>query len=290
MSKIDYLKREIKKTGYPLEIEISSQLDKVWEYVVNTDSYFDKDEKKLRDIDIFAFDSIGSQKTFPIILRVGLVIECKKDEDSAWVFFTRPYKYDGEVEGQYVDEVQSVTKNTECTEVMDKILPKVSLHYKSSSRTAIAYDTFCFNTTKRSFSTKKREIFEAQNQITKYVGHTIEQSIMERARYYHVYPIQFFFPCIILDGLMYDAIVDNGSLTLKESDHVVLSSQYRSPYSIYENRVLIDVVRKSYFREYQKLIRQDVESFKRVVKRQAGKLSNEIEKVISLVGSTRKTD
>lgn len=81
--KIEYLKKEIKKTGYPLEIEISSILDRGWT-VLNTDSYFDRDDGKLRDIDIRA------EKTYdacmPLFLSTSLVVECKKSEDFAWVF------------------------------------------------------------------------------------------------------------------------------------------------------------------------------------------------------------
>jgi len=47
MSSIEHLRRALMKTGYPLEIEVSSVLDKDWEGVINTDTYYDKDESKL---------------------------------------------------------------------------------------------------------------------------------------------------------------------------------------------------------------------------------------------------
>lgn len=49
----DHLIKAIKKSGYPLEIEISNLLDK--DYVVfNTQYYFDEKAKQGRDIDIYA--------------------------------------------------------------------------------------------------------------------------------------------------------------------------------------------------------------------------------------------
>ena len=129
MNEIDYLKKEIKKTGYPLEIEISSILDKVWQTVINTDTYYDRDEGKLRDIDIHAFDTFASRKVFPIALKTGLVIECKKDDDFAWVFFSRPFPKFGmeDIDGQYVDEIHCITKNTENYQSWRRFLTK--LHF-----------------------------------------------------------------------------------------------------------------------------------------------------------------
>lgn len=49
----DHLIEKIKESGYPLEIEISTLLDK--EYVVfNTQYYFDEEIKQGRDLDIYA--------------------------------------------------------------------------------------------------------------------------------------------------------------------------------------------------------------------------------------------
>ena len=88
MNQIDYLKQKIKKTGYPLEIQISSLLDKKnWGTVQNTCSYFDREEGKLRDIDITVGNFYGPPKIAPLMLFTQLIIECKKSDNFAWVFF-----------------------------------------------------------------------------------------------------------------------------------------------------------------------------------------------------------
>jgi len=50
----DYLAKELSRTGYPLEIEISSILDKTY-VVSNNEYFFDWEEDKAREIDIDAF-------------------------------------------------------------------------------------------------------------------------------------------------------------------------------------------------------------------------------------------
>lgn len=224
MDLIDYLKKEIKKTGYPLEIEISSMLDKDWQSVINTDTYFDRDEGKLRDIDICASDTYGTRKILPLGLRVQLVIECKKDKDFAWVFFSRPFEFEIEdIAGQYVDEAQIVTKNTENYQIMEMILGKTQLHYKNMKKGAVSYNEFCLGGKKVSFEKKKREIFEAQNQLKKHIDCSVEQ-VIKASPEIEVYPLEMSFPCLILDGLMYEAILKNGDLHLEESNHLVLQT------------------------------------------------------------------
>jgi len=287
MNQTDYLKKEIRKTGYPLEIEISSLLDNVWQDVVNTDTYYDKDEGKLRDIDIHAFDVLVSKKVLPIALHTGLVIECKKDEDFAWVFFSRPFEFNIEdIDGQYVDEVQTLTKNTENYQIMDIILEKTNLHYKSIQRKAVTYNEFYLKGKKASYAKKKREIFEAQNQLKKYIACLIEQ-MMKASPQFSVYPIELYFPCIVFDGVMYEAIVKNGGLELEEAKHLVLRTLRRSPYSVFEKSLLIDVVQKSYFKDYLKLVRKDVTSIRRIVRNRAKRIIREIEQVGELLSSSR---
>jgi hypothetical protein len=287
MSHIDYLKKEIKKTGYPLEIEISSLLDKKWQFVMNTDTYLDRDEGKLRDIDIYAFDTLGTEKIAPLGLRAGLVIECKKDEDFAWVFFTRPFKFDIEnIAGQYIDEAQIITKNVENFQVMEIILGKAPLHYKNMKRIAVSYNEFCLKGKKASYEKKKREIFEAQNQLKKYIDCGIDQLIKAGSEL-RMYPIEMSFPCIVFDGLMYEAIVENGNLQLEEANHLILDTSYRTPYSVFEKCLLVDVVRKDCFENYLKLIRKDVMLFKRIVSTNSRKITRRIDEIISLLSSTK---
>ena len=91
---IDFIKKEIERSGFPLEIEVSSILkEDGWE-VLPSSIYFDEDEKSWREIDIKAYKSADSssqnESIKPYRLTLALIIECKKSEKFAWVFFPQP--------------------------------------------------------------------------------------------------------------------------------------------------------------------------------------------------------
>jgi len=152
----DFLRKQIEKTGYPLEIEVSSKLDKDWDEVYNTDSYFDKDEGKLRDIDISASKYMSD--CFPLVMGISLDIECKKSESFVWVFFTRPFKFNylADITGQYIDELQVRTRKFELDYLRELVLKDNPLHYHSMKRVAVSFDEFPINTKKNKYGESKK--------------------------------------------------------------------------------------------------------------------------------------
>lgn len=89
----EHLTEQIKKTGYPLEIETSNLLENKNFVVFNTQYYFDEEIQQGRDIDIYALplrpDPVDD-RLHPFSLSLFSAIECKKSETHAWVFYTRP--------------------------------------------------------------------------------------------------------------------------------------------------------------------------------------------------------
>ena len=90
----DYITKEIKRSGFPLEIEVAKVLeDKGWE-VDPSSPYRDYDQGILREIDLIAHRAMQATLTgrpiAPYSAEVELVIECKKSEEFVWVFFPRP--------------------------------------------------------------------------------------------------------------------------------------------------------------------------------------------------------
>ena len=230
-----YLKDQINKSGKPLEIRVSSFLDEKWKHVSNQDTYVDQDEKKLKEIDICAFD--GPKRVGNIELEATLVIECKQSEAFSWVFFTRPLEYSNEnIAGQYLDEVQMAARNVERAEVMQSILMKTSLHYRNMPTVAVTYEAFKMGEVQRGqFREGQNEIFDAQCQLKSYIECAMHQSIRERISIIP-YTIEMYFPCIVFRGRMYEARVKGDDVTLKDSKHLLLKMLYKSPYSIYERK------------------------------------------------------
>lgn len=284
MSKIEYLKKEILKTGYPLEIEISSILDRGW-LVFNTDSYFDQDEEKLRDIDIRA-DKFSSKKLSPLVLSTSLVAECKKSENFAWVFFTRPLDFAFEdISGQYLDELQMRCKSIKPTQLRELLLEKSKLHYEKFERVAVSYDAFPLKSKKSEYEQKKKEIFEAQNQLKKYICYSLEQATKER--YEGVYRFEHYFPCIVFHGQMYEATFEGKKMELASKKHILLTTQYRPSYSVWEEGFLIDVVHRTHFRKYLRKVLKDIKSLEGNLAKYQKTLIKRLEEAESLIQPKR---
>lgn len=285
MSLKKFLKGEIEKTGYPLEIEISSVLDlaKGWE-IINTDSYFDKDEGKQRDIDIVANKYLPSTEELPVFIETSLIIECKKDDNFTWVFFTRPFKFEEhEVTGHYTDEIQMRTRNTLVDYLREIVFKDWHLHYIESKRVAVSFDEFPIKAKKGTYEAKRKEVFTAENQLKKYITYMYEQECNESTP--HADRIMFCFPCIVFDGTMFEAIVDKGRVELRESNHILLSTQSRATYSNWDLSFLIDVVTKDYFKSFLEEVNTDVKSLFSLVKKRKRKILRELDK-LTFISST----
>ena len=275
----DFLKDRIAKTGYPLEIEISSILDRDW-HVYNTEAYVDRDEGKLRDVDIRAERFAVDRDT---LLWSNLVIECKKDENFAWVFFTRPMSFDDSyITGHYLDELQIRSGSSELPQLWEIFLENVHPHYEEHKSVAVAYDAFCVKGKKSGYAMKKRGIFEAQNQLKKYISYKNEQTFKEEERR-GLIKFDIFFPCIIFDGKLFEAEIRKGEIKLTRRKHILLSTQYKPSYSVLEQRFLIDIVHRNYFRKYLSKVNKDINALEENLGRNAMKLSRELKHFESML-------
>lgn len=93
-----YVERELEKSGFPLEIEVSSFLEERSWFVASSTFYPDLDLGIPREIDLVAsktlsVDSFG-KSLHPYELRLALIIQCKKSGKYHWVFYSRPRKED----------------------------------------------------------------------------------------------------------------------------------------------------------------------------------------------------
>jgi len=282
---IDHLKEQIKKSGYPLEIEISSILDKKWE-VMNTDSYFDSDEEKMRDIDINSIREIVENS--PLMTLANLTIECKKNEKFAWVFFTRPYKHNCVyIYGQYLDGLQALTQNFGNTQFMDLILCESKLHYSRIKKVAPCYDEVSIQARKRGYNSKKSEIFEAVNQLKKYIIYSKEQKFKSGSEL--PFFIDIHFPCIVFDGEMFEARIAGENVELSKIKHVALISSHRTPFSTWDLGFLVDIVHKNHFKIFLNSIENGIKKLKNKITKHQEEIFEEIMKTQDVLQSRRKT-
>jgi hypothetical protein len=279
----DHLIEQVKKSGYPLEIEISNILDSKHYVVFNSQYYFDAEEGKGRDIDVYALpldpDPVND-KILPFSLRLELTIECKKSEPYAWVFYTRPRMSMNSIymEGQLTTTFPKLKEfSGDSSEWLLKA-ECLKLHYDRFDRIAIAYDELKKGKADEKVGSHKNEIFEATNQLTKFVSY-LNHSTEKRLSDLHDFKremIMILFPIIVFDGDMFEVFFKGGEPTLWKTKHLLLSTHRYCSYCKEFKSFTIDVVHRSYFEEFTELLRTHLIKMNEVILEKHDELLNKI--------------
>lgn len=260
----DHLIQQVKKSGYPLEIEISNILESRHYVVFNSEYYFDEEIQQGRDIDVYALpldpDPLNDE-ILPFRLRLELAIECKKSEPYAWVFYTRPripmnsIYMTGQLTtsfpklGEFSGDSSGWLLESKC----------LKLHYDGFERIAVAYDELKKGKANEKAGSHRNEIFEATNQLTKfvnYLNHRTEKRISESPEERPKREmIMILFPIVVFDGDMFEVFFKGGEPMLWKTKHILLSTHRHCPYCKDSKSFTIDVVHRSYFEEFTDLLR-----------------------------------
>lgn len=264
----EFLKQELKRTGYPLEIEIASALEKTY-LVENNSYYFDSDEHKAREIDIDASTlnrDFEKKEIKPFAVVNKLPIECKKSETHAWIFLTQPKGKLMWLQGQCMDFMQIRSKDL-LFSFIDLIQTETNLclHYDLFKRVANTYVEIKY---KKGGESKKSEIFEAKNQLMKFISYDISQllqRLMTRGiDFMKTYLMWFYHPTIVFDGKLYEAICEKESVRLLERKHILLSAIHSPIYlkdfpetESPDLQYVVDVVRKDFFTDFIQILEND---------------------------------
>jgi hypothetical protein len=246
-SATQHIINQILKTAYPLEIEVSEAMEHDWS-VFNNLPYVDRKEGKTREIDIYAVHlsepaQVAERNAF--FIATDAVVECKKSDTYAWVFFSRPVRhpltlYPHLGDGQTLDFLQVFSDGKE--RFIDHLsLPK--LHYADFTRVSRTYSEVKI----QGETSCKDAIFEASNQLMNYISDELEgvrKSFESTAGDMSRKSIHLRFPIIVFDGMLYDAIIKAGRLELRERSRIALETLSRSTTGKITH-YLIDVVTKS---------------------------------------------
>jgi hypothetical protein len=263
---VEHIINEIKKSGYPLEIEVSNLLDNEGFIAFNTRYYFDEELQIGRDIDIQAFpiEVDLDFASLPVSGRMDLVIECKKSTSQAWIFYTRkrlPVNsiYIG---GQYHTTMLKPKEYFEDSfnnRFQNKYL---ALHYNKFSRIGIAFQEIKIGKIGKNEKIAKneksglKEIFEATNQLVNFICYETHQIYKRLANLPKSRSVKelamLLFPIIVFDGGMFEVVFDSEEPILTQTNHVLLETHYRCPYCGEVESYTIDVVHRSYFQQFLK--------------------------------------
>jgi hypothetical protein len=272
------LKREILKTGYPLEIEVASILEDFGWAAFPNHFYVDPTSNKPREIDIFGFsEATSSDKSFdPIAFSPHLIIECKKSLDYSLVVFSRKRSaftfYD--ITGQIYDFPVILGRvdhfpNPREEFNLSYFLTRPQLHYNQFERIASTYTLI-----KPGVEKGKSDIFEAVMQIMKAQSFDVKEAIKRDKTITHThYPLYLSFLAIVFDGLIFEAEIEQGEVNLKEAEHMLLHTTFQPNYSDFPLYYSIDLVKKENFKNYLQQLRDDISMLKEHIKSNAGNVS-----------------
>lgn len=283
-----HLLEEIEKTGYPLEIEISSILDENNWFVLNQDYYRDEEQDKERTIDLFAVNVesyAGRMDEYkPFALSTDMVIECKKSNTHAWIFFTIPEIYRTPYFTGQTFEFLDAFADAKYS-VLEEILPSFRdmrgesfLHYDKFQRIAVTSHEIRLD--KKIAQKGRNEIFESRNQIVKCISYHFGGLRKHVKAGSPSKLIRFFFPVIVFEGRMYECIVEKGKLNLMEKNHILFRTHYRPKYHASPLSYGIDVVKREYFRTFLKDIKADIHFLEERLIEKKDKIIESVDKVL----------
>jgi hypothetical protein len=185
-----------------------------------------------------------------------MIIECKKSKDRPWVFFSSHdyqspdvlsfIKHSSEFDNYFAKTrnyllLGQIFKNLKKNHYCDKNIPR-----------CIAYS----EAFKKERSTPS-QIYDAVDSVLSYTRHAQSQR-NDDLEEYGTYT-EFYFPVIILDGLLFEARVDNNHLDLIERKHLQLRTDYD------DGIFIVDVVVKDYFKQFFQIIEDDHKEFVKAI-------------------------
>lgn len=252
MSQEDRIIREIlEKSGFPLELEVASIVEKElppsdW-WISYNDYYWDEEESKGREIDLaLAFYVADGNGNVQFRVSPTILLECKKCSDGAWIFFVKKNNPSLTNRGQYFDTFQlNATPTTELKFLYTELL----LDKFDSQKLETVATSYCQVRLDKPQLAEKSQIFEATRQLVKATRWEYTSRLKKFGRAFDDI-IFLIFPTIVLDGRLYEGSLSDGSLVLNPTEHVVVRVDYQAPSGNAPEDFYIDVVSRFAFSKW----------------------------------------
>jgi hypothetical protein len=253
---IKKIKNDIKLSGFPLEVLISSILIKSGWSVENQVYYFDETEKKNRTVDMIAtkpeFKEIGDYDR----VNFSLVLDCKKSI-TPWVFYTIEKK----AENQILDSLGAFkyfsNPDVAKSRIFIKWLAK-NCHYSyvSLKEFAVNYYEPFKNGEGKAITTAFHQVtkaYEFRLNFTKNFTKAMKTIAPMR-------PLFIFYPMVVFDGHLYECKPEGKEINVYRRNHLCYS--YKQ-----ENSYIIDIVEKDYFEEFLKTLDTEISCLKQALEK-----------------------
>ena len=248
--KIKKIREYLLKSGFPLEVEIGSILRKNGWLVGNQWPYVDKESGKIRPVDVLAMKMTRG-------LGVLLLIECKKSIKHDWVFHTQEKERELlPLLGTLVD----LLKKFKSFPFAGKLANLTAANIMASKLSGLhlldnAIKIGVFNVIP---SSKDRDDFYvAINEILSAIVGMRESMKAFIA-----------FPAIVFDGDMFQFYQENNETQILPINHLQFISFEKAQAGMLP--CLVDVVRKSYFSEFLRMIERNYSILTDLIKMSGG--------------------
>lgn len=236
---IEKIRKEIAKTGYPHELQVSKLLENFGYFIANNLYYIDHDEGKGREVDLRALKNITfKQDGKEYFVRLCLLIECKKSiKNKPWVIFTSEQTvYD---KAFYELDYKGGAAGFDFLK-FDEFLDKL----------ALIHPPVGFERLGRSFFEPFKG-HEGKSTIFKSLTTSVKATIAMRDQKFAAYErsICFYYPLIIFDGRLFESYLKNDEVIVQDTDIVMVSFFYESP-KYKEEKFLVPILTKKAFKEH----------------------------------------
>jgi hypothetical protein len=261
---------KIHKTGYPLEVDVLDWLLQEGWSVFPEYIYLDKKEKKIRTIDIVAHLFLKEAKLWELPI---LIVECKtSDRDKPWIFYSTKGSLKTFLEKFPKEGLNLLYLSSFSTIALHLVQRFINWEEPTQEESLSALS-------KISGLYQNVHLFDV-NLSRAYSCHVLRKSMkkgepddFQRALYQirgaflrisEVHPKTPVFPIIVLKGNMYEYIKTGENEELKPSNHILYSSLFLQEPDFEPTRhsfppTIIEVVKDTYFSQYLKLLKKDLE-------------------------------
>ncbi len=267
MSKEANIRQAVIRSGFPLQLEIAHKLNERGYDVSNSVYFFDRDEKKARELDIETFmnadritaslDMEGDKWYF----NPALIIECKKSEQLSWIFYdSNPINFSFDI-GHSIDFL-TAKKGYEKS-IGTKVLSHGFVEHYNTYKYIAGCKQQVRNKDGQIINSNvkgkggKDEILDALSKLIKYMDYQFDRL----KGFFEDKPIRkdvlFFFPIIVFSGDLYFASYKK-ELEVRESKHILYETRYFSSLTGGLVPLYVDIVRKDAFLDLIKLIEGEV--------------------------------
>jgi len=264
---IERVKKDIKKTGFPLEIEVSSILKKFGWEVQNQAFYLDEQENKPRTIDVIASKFVAVRSEYFTNYNTYLVIECKKSKHP-WLFYTTQSPLRKEhspliVKGVALSQIMAKVNTPKFHEQINSLASKS--HYFSpkyyrdrriyTTRDGIIpYEPLTKGRGKQIVTAKNQVLKATQYWLTLLRGFFDEIPKVTSGEIPELHPFLVVYPVIVFEGRLLEYVLEEGDFKISETEYVRYIID-KAPFTH-----VIEVVRKDFFKEYLWILKREIDT------------------------------